>query len=105
MPPSSPPLTGAHGAPAAFAAPLPFPPIVPAPDAATMPDPADALARVQAFADDAFRTLSDATYTLADQAGRLTDDSQQFVREHPGPTLGGAFAVGVAIGVLFGVRS
>ncbi len=110
MPPSSPSAPGASSGASsgAHASVVPLPtmsPIVPAPDAATMPDPADALARVQAFADDAFRTLSDATHTLADQAGRLSDDSQQFVREHPGSTLGGAFAVGVAIGVLFGVRS
>lgn len=70
-----------------------------------MPDPADAMARVQAFADDAFRSLADATHTLADQASRLSDDSQQFVREHPGSTLGGAFTVGLAIGALVGMRS
>ena len=78
--------------------------IVPAPDAATMPGADDALARVQEFSADAYRTLSDAAHTLADQAGRLSDDGQQFVREHPASTLGSAFALGVALGVLVGVR-
>lgn len=78
-------------------------PIVPAPDAATMPA-TDALARVQAFADDAMRTLSDAAHSLADHATRLSDDSQQFVREHPGSTLGSAFALSVGLGLLLGLR-
>ena len=78
-------------------------PIVPAPDAATMPA-TDALARVQAFADDAMRTVSDAAHSLADHAGRLADDSQQFVREHPASTLGSAFALCLGLGVLLGLR-
>ncbi len=108
LPSSAPVATAATAASSSEAAPK-MPPsssssIVPAPDAATMPGTDDALARVQAFSADAYRTLSDATHTLADQAGRLTDDGQQFVREHPASTLGSAFALGIALGVLVGVR-
>lgn len=81
----------------------PTPAIVPAPDAATMP-PADALARVQAFADDAMRAISDTAHGLADHAARLGGDSQRFVRDHPGSTLGTAFVAAAVAGLLLGLR-
>jgi ElaB/YqjD/DUF883 family membrane-anchored ribosome-binding protein len=53
---------------------------------------------------DALGRMTDLTHSLTDQAARLADESRQYVREQPAPTLGGAFAVGLAVGVLLGLR-
>lgn len=59
------------------------------------------------FADvgtDTLGRLTDLTHSLTDQAARLADESRQYVREQPAPTLGGAFAFGLVVGVLLGLR-
>ncbi len=70
--------------------------------------PADATAdfrtRLTDLSTDTLGRLTDLTHSIADQASRLTDESRQYVRERPAPTLGGAFVAGLAVGVLFGLR-
>lgn len=65
---------------------------------------ADLRARLTDLSTDTLGRLTDLTHSLADQAARLADESRQYVRERPAPTLGGAFAAGIALGVLFGLR-
>lgn len=73
--------------------------------AVPVPEPAsDFRTRVTEMGTDTLGRLTDLTYSLTDQATRLADESRQYVREQPAPTLGGAFAVGLAVGVLIGLR-
>ncbi|HYE59471.1 MAG TPA: hypothetical protein VD948_13240 [Rhodothermales bacterium] len=66
--------------------------------------PIDFRRRITDTGTDALGRMTDLTHSLTDQAARLADESRQYVREQPAPTLGGAFAVGLAIGVFLGLR-
>ena len=76
----------------------------PARAAALHDDSQDFRRRVSDMGTDTLGRLTDLTHSLTDQASRLSDESRQYIREQPAPTLGGAFALGVALGVLIGLR-
>jgi ElaB/YqjD/DUF883 family membrane-anchored ribosome-binding protein len=87
-----------------------IPPAGSSPQASTAGEPAvgvDAdvsravtLENVQQAAAEVYQKLAETAGQLSEQARQLYDSSQAYVREHPGPSLIGAFAVGVLVGWL-----
>lgn len=62
------------------------------------------LEKLQEVATEYIEQLSEAATVVADQAREVYSSSQDYVREHPGGVILGAFAVGVVLGALLGRR-
>ncbi|HET6568666.1 MAG TPA: hypothetical protein VFG50_11930 [Rhodothermales bacterium] len=64
--------------------------------------PTPDVAHLQETATEYFNRLSGTAGDLSNQARRMYDGGQSFVRKHPARSLGGAVMLGVVIGLLIG---
>lgn len=60
----------------------------------------ESMETMQEMANEYYERMGEIAGNVANQAGHLYEGSQDYVRQHPGTTLMGAFAFGVLIGVL-----
>lgn len=60
------------------------------------------LTRMQEMAAEYYERLTETAAQLADEAQQLYGNSQTYVQDHPGPTVGSAFFVGLLVGLLAG---
>ena len=53
---------------------------------------------------EAYSRLADTAYRINEQAREIYQASEAYARNHPGGLLGGGFAIGLVVGLLFGRR-